>query len=158
MLQLVALTSTSESGDQLARSLFPLPLSSAGAPSKAARSAAPAFRVDTENDVEAPPEMTEMARARGYRSILAVPMLREGVAIGTINVTRKSGIIHRSPDQLLQTFADQAVIAIENVRLFNETKKRWSADGDRGNLKVIASSPSDVQPVFDAIVASAVRL
>ena len=78
-------------------------------------------------------------------------------AIGVIGVSRsEAGAFAANDVELLQTFADQAVIAIENVRLFNETKEaleRQTATADI--LKVIASSPSDVQPVFEAIVASA---
>jgi GAF domain-containing protein len=102
----------------------------------------------------------QVGRARGFRSVLGVPMLRDGTAIGTINVTRtEAGGFDEHTIGLLQTFADQAVIAIENVRLFNETKEaleRQTATAEI--LKVIASSPSDVQPVFEAIVASAARL
>jgi GAF domain-containing protein len=101
-----------------------------------------------------------LARTVTYRSILAVPMLRNGHPIGTIAVARSQiGLFSAGQIALLQTFANQAVIAIENTRLFNETKEaleRQTATADI--LKVIASSPSDVQPVFEAIVASANRL
>ena len=87
-------------------------------------------------------------------------MMNGGDAIGIITVTRtEPGAFAHHHVQLLQTFADQAVIAIENARLFNETQEaleRQTATADI--LKVIASSPSDVQPVFEAIVNSAKRL
>ena len=87
--------------------------------------------------------------------MLYTPLMSAGQPIGLISVTRKEpGAFAAHHVQLLQTFADQAVIAIENVRLFNETQEaleRQTATADI--LKVIASSPSDVQPVFDAIAA-----
>ena len=102
----------------------------------------------------------ERARAIGYRAILSVPMLRGNAAIGAINVARLEAIpFSDSQVELLKTFADQAVIAIENVRQFNETKEaleRQTATADI--LKVISSSPTDEQPVFDAIAESAFRL
>src|SRR5262249_44591072 len=96
----------------------------------------------------------------GYRAMTVVPMVRDGAAIGTISVVRAApGPLSDRQQAMLRTFADQALIAIENVRRFNETKEsleRQTATGEI--LRVIASSPSDVQPVFDAIVSSSKRL
>jgi len=88
-----------------------------------------------------------------WRRVLAVPMLRSGEPIGVIAVVWPNpGPVSKRQEQLLQTFAAQAVIAIENVRLFNEAKEaleRQTATADI--LRVISSSPSDVQPVFEAV-------
>jgi GAF domain-containing protein len=123
--------------------------------------------VDVESDPAIPPLARETFRHRGVRSILTVPMLREGQAIGAISVGhRNAGAFTDAHVALLQTFADQAVIAIENVRLFTalgarnqdltEALARQAATSEI--LRVISSSPTDVQPVFNAIVQSAERL
>src|SRR5438034_8278141 len=106
------------------------------------------------------PEGSAFARDLGYRTNLAVPLLREGEPIGTIQL-RRTEVSPFTDKQiaLLQTFADQAIIAIENVRLFTELEGRnrdLTATGEI--LRVISSSPTDVQPVFEAIMASAIRL
>ena len=100
------------------------------------------------------------ARAAGTRTISGTPLRREQQAIGALIVHRDR--LEPFTDEelaLQQSFADQAVIAIENARLFNETKEaleRQTATSEI--LKVIASSPSDVQPVFEAIATSSNRL
>jgi GAF domain-containing protein len=160
LLHLRASSAYNEAGAAELHALFPVPLASSGLHSRAARSGELAFRHDMENEPDLRPGTKEMARARGYRSLLVVPMMREGIAIGTIGVSRRE--TGHFPDkfiELLRTFADQAVIAIENARLIQETQEaleRQTATADV--LKVIASSPSDVQPVFAAIAASAKRL
>jgi GAF domain-containing protein len=96
----------------------------------------------------------------GTRAALAVPLLREGIAIGEIHIRRTT--VRRFSDKqisLLKTFADQAVIAIENVRLFNELQERLEQQTATSEiLRVIASSPTDIQPVLDVVAENAARL
>jgi two-component system NtrC family sensor kinase len=106
------------------------------------------------------PAAQEMSRRVGIRTILCVPLLRERESIGTILLPRTE-VAPFSDKQiaLLQTFADQAVIAIENARLFNETRdalERQTATSEV--LKVISSFPVQLEPVFDTILENAVRI
>src|SRR5262249_41939995 len=96
----------------------------------------------------------------GFRSALYVPILREGTAIGVIAVGRREvGLFPDAQVALLQTFAEQAVIAIENARLFKELEDRnRDLTATSEILQIISSSPSDVQPVLDAVAQSAARL
>jgi len=113
------------------------------------------LEVDTEY-----PEIKAIQKEIGQRTVLATPLLREGVAIGAI-VIRRIEVRPFSDKQikLLETFADQAVIAIENVRLFQElTEALEQQTATSEILRVIASSPTDLQLVLDAVADSAARL
>ena len=108
-----------------------------------------------------------MAGDPGYRTILGVPLLRDGVAIGVIVLTR--AIVRPFSDEqigLVSTFADQALIAIENVRLFEAERERTrelSASLDQQTaasevLQLISSSPGELGPVFQTMLENAVRI
>jgi len=113
------------------------------------------------------PDSSAFARRRGFRTILGVPLIHAGEAIGTITIRRTE--VRPFTDrqmELLKIFANQAVIAIENVRLFKELGERnreltMALDRETATseiLRVISSSPTTVQPVFDTILANALRL
>src|SRR5215510_13546555 len=106
------------------------------------------------------PEYKHIQERMGTRTVLAAPLLREGVPIGVIFI-RRTEVRPFSDKQigLLKIFADQAVIAIENVRLFNELKESLEQQTATSEiLGVIASSPTDIQPVLDVVVENAARL
>ena len=122
-------------------------------------------------DVGKEPNLPEITRrymeAQIVQSVLMVPMMREGEAIGCIGVGKREPIPFTDKQiALLQTFASQAVIAIENVRLFNEIQTRnreisealeqQTATSDI--LSIIAENPTDVRPVLDAVAERAAKL
>jgi two-component system, NtrC family, sensor kinase len=120
-------------------------------------------------DVLADPEFTwfEAQKLGNYRTLLGVPLLREGILIGVLGLARDT--VRPFTDkqiELATTFADQAVIAIENVRLFDEvqactrdlTEALEQQTATSQVLQVISSSPGELEPVFESMLANATRL
>ncbi len=114
---------------------------------------------DLENGDDVPGVLRKMAKLIGYRSMVFAPMLWKDQGIGAIGVARSTGPFKAKELAMLQTFADQAVIAIQNARLFNETKEALEQQTAMAEvLEVISSSVADAQPVFDKILDSCQRL
>ena len=119
------------------------------------------------HDLAAEPEddlLAPFARSLGVRTVLATPLLREGIPIGTIHIRRMEvRPFTEKQIKLLETFAAQAVIAIENVRLFKIQERKLTEALEQQTatseiLRVIASSPTDIQPVLDTVAENAARL
>jgi len=111
-------------------------------------------------DIRAQNDFPMMGSTGNYRTYLAAPLCQQGELIGRL-IARRTEVHPFTPAQikLMETFADQAVIAIENVRLFQELKESLEQQTATSEiLGVIASSPTDIQPVLDAVAASAARL
>ena len=111
-------------------------------------------------DVRAQNDFPTLGRGREWRTFLAAPLRQQGEYIGLL-AARRTEVRPFTPAQikLLETFADQAVIAIENVRLFNELKEALEQQTATSEiLGVIARSPTDIQPVLDVVAENAARL
>jgi len=120
----------------------------------------PIFIGDIQREGGVPPLSRRMIEALGTRSQVSIPMLRAGEPIGAMTVGwSEPEAFNEQQIALLKTFADQAVIAIENVRLFQElTEALEQQTATSEILGVIASSPTDIQPVLDVVAENAARL
>jgi two-component system, NtrC family, sensor kinase len=163
---LAALTSTDEAGDAAMRASYPHSLQSERAHAQAIRDRAPLNIADAHTDPRVPEAQHAIARARGYRSLVVVPLLHHDEAVGAIALTRRApGGFTDDEIALLKTFADQAVIAIENARLLTELQARTqeltrsveqlTALGEVGRA---VSSTLDLETVLSTIVARATEL
>jgi len=142
------------------RRVFPVPLSAESSTGRAVLEQRIVHYPDIEHGDDVPDYTRRSSSAAGEKSLLFAPMLWEGRGIGAIVVARRVARAFSDKEiALLKTFADQAVIAIQNARLFNETNEALEQQTAIAEiLRVISSSPTDVRPVLDAIAERAARL
>ena len=168
LLHLVAISNMSPQETAAYHTLFPRSPGRHFAIGRAFVDGRPVHIEDVRTDPDYDPRTLEvLQRAAPYRTYLGIPIMRDGVPIGAIGCGRRR-VKPFTPAQieLVKTFADQAVIAIENVRLFTELGARNSDLTDALDrqtataeiLRVISQAQADVQPAFEAIADSAMRL
>jgi two-component system, NtrC family, sensor kinase len=159
LMHLKAFTPTNPAADELLQASFPRPLAEFPI-FELVRDGRTMQFADTDAESGVHPSLRDLARSRGYRSMLFVPLMSNGASIGMIGLTRpQPGSFAPHHVQLLQTFADQAVIAIENVRLFDEVQEALQHQTATADvLKVISRSVFDLQTVLDTLVESAYKL
>ena len=166
VLHLMAFTRNSPEADAAIQASFPRPLSEAPWADRIRKGEIVEIP-DAEIEWADHPVLLKMVRLRGFRCQLLVPLLRDGTTVGLISVTRKQpGTFAPHHIQLLQSFADQAVIAIENVRLFEEVQNKTRDLGEALEqqtatadvLKVISRSAFELEPALVAVCETAARL
>ena len=159
-LSVVTERHVSAAGARALRALYPAPPRRDHFVGRAVLEGRAMYSADAPNDPRFPGNKNVFAKVVPYRAALAVPLFKDGKVLGAIATERlEPKAFSRREIRLLRTFADQAVIAIENVRLFNETKEALEQQTATADiLKVISRSPTDVQPVFDAVAETAARV
>jgi class 3 adenylate cyclase/putative methionine-R-sulfoxide reductase with GAF domain len=157
LIHMASIHGVTEAGVETFRHAFPMRLTDETVTARAIRTSSVCHVADVLSD---PLHPKVAARASGLRGTLCVPMVRDGQVAGAILVARKQpGLFSDTQVQLLKTFADQAVIAIENVRLLNELRG-WVEQQTAASevLKVISSSHGKLETVFNTMLANATRL
>jgi GAF domain-containing protein len=166
LMYLKAFTPTNPAADELLQGMFPRPFAEFPL-FELVHDGEAAQIADTEAETGVTPVLRDLARSRGFRSMLFTPLISNRETIGMIGTTRvEPGPFVPHHVQLLQTFADQAVIAIENVRLFDEVQARTrdlsealeQQTATSEVLQVISSTPGELEPVFQAMLANAIRI